>query len=341
MASSRRPTLTDVAKRVGVSAKTVSRVLNEDGPVSAATRDRVREAVAELGFQPNLMARNMRVGARDSTVGLVVPEIGNPFFGSVAGGVESALGDRGLTLLLGSSDESVTKERALVAAFLARRVSALMVVPATGGDHRALRKERGSGLPVVFVDRPGAGITADAVVSANLEGARRGVAHLIAGGHRRVAFVGDRPASLYTRKQRFRGYRQALDEAGLPLDRSLVADAHTPDAAGRAVRRLLSGGDPPTAVFTANNFASQGVMEALSEDGVRDRVAMVGFDDMPLADLVRPGLTVIAQDPRQVGVEAARIALARLDGDRAAAATTTVPVRLLPRGSGELPGPGR
>ncbi|MFD0372113.1 LacI family DNA-binding transcriptional regulator [Streptomyces sp. NPDC127114] len=335
MAGTRRPTLADVAERVGVTPKTVSRVLNEDGPVSAATREKVLAVVEELGFRPNLMARNMRVGARDSTVGLVVPDMGNPFFGTVAGGVEQAVRDRGLTLLMGSSGERQEAEHALITTFLARRISGLLVVPAAGSDHRFLRRERESGLPLVFLDRPGSGLTADAVVSANEEGARTGVAHLIAHGHRRIAFIGDRPATLYTRKIRQRGYQKALQEAGIAPDPALVVTAHDPYAAGVAVRRLLALADPPTAFFAANNFATLGVVPALAEAGRRD-VAVVGFDDIPLAGVLEPGLTVVAQDPAAMGRAAAEQLLARLDGDRSRAVTRTVPVTLVPRGSGEL-----
>ncbi|MEV6109913.1 LacI family DNA-binding transcriptional regulator [Streptomyces sp. NPDC051940] len=335
MASQRRPTLTDVAKRVGVSAKTVSRVLNEDGPVSEETRAKVLAVVEELGFRPNLMARNMRVGSRDSTIGLVVPDMGNPFFGTVAGGIEEGVRAAGLTLLIGSSGESPEKEHALVTTFLARRVSSLMIVPAAGGDHRYLRREREGGLPLVFLDRPAAGLAADCVVSANEEGARTGTAHLLAHGHRRIAFIGDRPLSLYTRKQRFRGYQRALRDAGVEPDPRLVADAHDPVAAGAAVRRLLALPEPPTAVFTGNNFVTLGVVPALAQDGRRD-VALVGFDDLPLAGVLEPGLTVVAQDPLAVGRAAASLALERLAGTRTPARTRTVDTRLIARGSGEL-----
>ncbi|OAH11114.1 LacI family DNA-binding transcriptional regulator [Streptomyces jeddahensis] len=335
---SRRPTLADVAQRVGVSAKTVSRVLNEDGPVSESTRVKVLAAVEELGFQPNLMARNMRMGTRDSTVGLIVPEVGNPFFGALAGGVEGAVRGHGLTLLMAASEEDEQQEHTLVTAFLARRISGLLVVPAAGSNHRYLRRERDSGLPLVFVDRPATGLSADAVVSANEEGARTGVAHLAAHGHRRIAFIGDRPATLYTRKMRQRGYESALEAAGIPYDPSLVVSAHDPYTAGVAVRRLLDSPTPPTAVFTANNVASLGVLPALAEAGRRD-VALVGFDDLPLAGVLQPGLTVVAQDPAAIGRAAAEQALARLRGERGAARTVTVTVRLVERGSGELPPP--
>ncbi|MFF4615358.1 LacI family DNA-binding transcriptional regulator [Nonomuraea jabiensis] len=335
----RRPTMTDVAREVGVTAKTVSRVLNDDGPVAVETRERVMEAVRKLGYQPNLMARNMRVGARDAAIGLVIPEMGNPFFGTVAGGIESAVRARGLTLIVGNSSETADLEQSLIATFLARRVSALMVVPSATSDHRHLRNERVAGLPIVFLDRPAVGLTADSVVSANREGARAGVAHLIAHGHRRIGFVGDVPAALYTRRERFQGYRDALEGAGLPFDRALVETGHDQEAAAQATMRLLALDDPPTALFAGNNLASTGAVVALSRARRRD-VALVGFDDLPLAECLDPPLTVVAQDPARMGAAAAELVLARLDGDRSRARRTLVPTRLVVRGSGELPAPG-
>ncbi|MBB5780587.1 LacI family DNA-binding transcriptional regulator [Nonomuraea jabiensis] len=334
----RRPTMTDVAREVGVTAKTVSRVLNDDGPVAVETRERVMEAVRKLGYQPNLMARNMRVGARDAAIGLVIPEMGNPFFGTVAGGIESAVRARGLTLIVGNSSETADLEQSLIATFLARRVSALMVVPSATSDHRHLRNERVAGLPIVFLDRPAVSLTADSVVSANREGARAGVAHLIAHGHRRIGFVGDVPAALYTRRERFQGYRDALEGAGLPFDRALVETGHDQEAAARATMRLLALDDPPTALFAGNNLASTGAVVALSRARRKD-VALVGFDDLPLAECLDPPLTVVAQDPARMGAAAAELVLARLDGDRSKARRTLVPTRLVVRGSGELPAP--
>ncbi|MEV0143450.1 MULTISPECIES: LacI family DNA-binding transcriptional regulator [unclassified Nonomuraea] len=333
----RRPTMADVAREVGVTAKTVSRVLNDDGPVAVETRERVMEAVRKLGYQPNLMARNMRVGARDAAIGLVIPEMGNPFFGTVAGGVESAVRPRGLTLIVGSSSETAELERSLIATFLARRVSGLMVVPSFASDHRYLRAERVAGLPIVFLDRPAVGMAADHVVSGNREGARDGVAHLVAHGHRRVGFVGDLPAALYTRRERFQGYRDALAAAGLPFDRTLVESGHDQEAASAAVARLLALPDPPTALFAANNFASMGAVVALARAGRRD-VALVGFDDLPLAEVLEPPLTVVAQDPAALGTAAAELVLSRLDGlPSRAARRELIPTRLIARGSGELP----
>ncbi|MER6127995.1 LacI family DNA-binding transcriptional regulator [Streptomyces sp. NPDC001795] len=338
MAANRRPTLADVAREVGVSAKTVSRVLNEDGPVSAQTREQVLTAVAKLGFQPNLMARNIRVGGPDTTIGLVIPDLGNPFFGAVARAIEDTVRERGLTLLMGSSTDDPDRERALTDKFLARRVSILMVVPSVGADHSHLKSHRAAGLPVVFLDRPGVGLSTDSIVSSNRAGAHEGVAHLIAHGHRRIGFVGDLPVRLYTRRERLAGYRAALQEAELPYDPSLVTNAHDQQGAAAATAQLLDLAAPPTALFAGNNMVALGIVAELARSERKD-IAVVAFDDVPLAEALEPALTVVAQDPEEIGRAAAATALARLDGDRSRARTTTVPTRLIVRGSGEHPAP--
>jgi len=334
MAASRRPTLADVAREVGVSAKTVSRVLNEDGPVSPQTREQVLAAVARLGFQPNLMARNIRVGGPDTTIGLVIPDLANPFFGAVARAIEDTVRERGLTLLMGSSADDPDRERALTDKFLARRVSILMIVPSVGADHSHLKSHRAAGLPVVFLDRPGVGLSTDSIVSSNRAGTHDGVAHLIAHGHRRIGFIGDLPVKLYTRRERLAGYRTALQEAGLPYDRSLVTNAHDQPAAATATAQLLALSDPPTALFAGNNMVALGMVAELARSR-RKEIAVVAFDDVPLAEALEPALTVVAQDPEEIGRAAAATALARLDGDRSRARTITVPTRLIARGSGE------
>ncbi|MGA5205562.1 LacI family DNA-binding transcriptional regulator [Streptomyces variegatus] len=339
MAANRRPTLADVAREVGVSAKTVSRVLNEDGPASAETRQQVLAAVAKLGFQPNLMARNIRVGGPDTTVGLVIPDLANPFFGAVARSIEDTVRDRGLTLLMGSSADDPDRERSLTDKFLARRISVLMVVPSVGADHSHLKTHRAGGLPVVFIDRPGAGLATDGVVSSNRDGSYDGVTHLIAHGHRRIGFIGDLPTKLYTRRERLAGYRSALQEADIPYDRSLVANAHDQQGAEAATAKLLDLADPPTALFAGNNIMALGIVAELARSKRKD-VALVAFDDVSLAEALEPALTVVAQNPEDIGRTAATTALARLDGDRSRARTVTVPTRLIVRGSGEQPAAG-
>ena len=334
-----RPTLHDVARKADVSARTVSRVLNREPGVNPSTAQRVRAVVADLGFRPNAMARNVRVGARDTTVGLIIPDLANPFFGTVASGVEKLVRTRGLHLVIASSEEEPTRERAIVGTLLERPVMGLIVVPATGCDHSYLRQERRQGLPIVFLDRPPVNLSGDAVLSANFDGALRAVSHLVAHGHTRIGFVGDIPTALYTRRERLRGYREALRVAGIRPDRALVERGHPENDAAEATRRLLGRASPPTALFAGNNLACMGVIMTLTREQRRD-VAVVGFDDFTLADLFDPAITVVAQDPEQLGRQAAELILARLDGDRDRPRTVALDTHLIVRGSGEVTPPG-
>ncbi len=331
-----RPTLKDVAREAGVSARTVSRVLNREPRISERTRKRVMAKVEALGFRPNLMARNMRVGSRDAAVGLVIPDLANPFFGTVASGVEEVIRTRGLNLVIASSDEDPDRERSVVTTLLERQVMALILVPSAGSDHRYLRHERRHGLPIAFLDRPPAGVAADAVLSDNFEGAARAVAHLVRHGHRRIGFLGDEPAMLYTRRERYRGYRHALEAASVEIDPELIDHGHHEGDAAAATIRLVEREHPPTAIFAANNLACMGALIALTRAHRRD-VALVGFDDFTLADAFEPGTSVVAQDPERLGVTGAELVLARLDGDRSGARTVVLPTELVARGSGELP----
>lgn len=182
------------------------------------------------------------------------------------------------------------------------------------------------------------GLSTDSVVSSNRAGAHDGVTHLVAHGHRRIGFIGDLPAKLYTRRERLAGYRTALQEAGLPYDRSLVTNAHDQHGASAATSQLLGLADPPTALFAGNNIVALGIVTELSRSGRKD-VAVVAFDDVALAEALEPALTVVAQDPEEIGRTAATTALSRLDGNRSRARTITVPTRLVVRGSGEHPAP--
>ncbi|MEV7181151.1 LacI family DNA-binding transcriptional regulator [Kitasatospora sp. NPDC093679] len=333
-----RPTMKDVAAAAGVGLKTVSRVVNEESGVSPATAARVRTAIAELGFRRNDSARLLRTGSTAS-VGLVLEDIGDPFSSALSRGVEAVAREHGCLLFAGSSAEDPDRERALALALCARRVDGLLVVPA-GGDHGYLLPETASGLAVVFLDRPGAGIEADAVLSDNAGGARAGTAHLIAHGHRRIGFVGDLP-HIHTCAERLRGYREAMGTAGLPVDERWIATGPTdPVTVGRAVRRLLTDGpdgraEPVTALFTANNRVTLAALRALA--GLPARPAVVGFDDLELAALLSPGLTVVAQDPETLGRTAARLLFDRLGRDTSPPRRVELPTRLIVRGSGELP----
>src|SRR5215217_7120893 len=333
---SRRPTMKEVATLAGVSLATVSRVVNGDGKVRPDLAERVREAVALLGYRRDLTATNLRRADRASaSVGLVFDDVANPFHAALLRGVETVARTRGVLPLVGSSDEDAARERELAEAFLARRVDGLIVVPA-GPDHSYLRAERDAGVALVFVDRPPAFIDADCVLSDNAGGAFAATAHLIAAGHRRIGFLGDRQR-IFTATERLRGYRDALAEHGLPYDEALVRmELGSSEAAAAAAAELLAAPDPPTALFSAQNLITIGTVQRLRSLELHHKVALVGFDDLTLADAVEPGLTVVAQDPNELGRLTAEQLFARLDGNGGPTRQIEVPTRLIVRGSGEI-----
>ncbi|MFJ8046174.1 LacI family DNA-binding transcriptional regulator [Kitasatospora sp. NPDC096147] len=329
-----RPTMKDVAAAAGVGLKTVSRVVNGEGGVTEQTAARVREAIAALGFRRNDSARLLRTG-RTASVALLLEDIKDPFSSALTRAVEEVVWAEGCLLFTGSSGEDPARERELALAFCARRVDGLIVVPA-GDDHRYLLPETESGTPVVFLDRPAAGIDADAVLSDNAGGARDGVAHLIRHGHRRIGFVGDQP-HLHTAAERLRGYREAMAAAGLTVDQRWIDSGPSdPARVAAAVTRLTTGPEPVTALFTANNRITLAALHHLPA-APSEAPALLGFDDLELAALLTPGLSVVAQDPAALGTAAARTLFARLAGDTTPPGRIVVPTRLIARGSAERP----
>jgi LacI family transcriptional regulator len=336
-----RATMRDVAALAGVSLKTVSRVLNRETGVSPATTERVQRAAAELDFQLNLGARSLRrADGRTATIGLILENVENPYSSALHRAVENAARERGVSVLAGSLDEDPDRERELVAAFSSRRVDGLIMMP-TGTDHSYLLPERRAGTPMVFVDRAPGVIDADVVVADNRLGARTGVAHLIAGGHRHIGFLGDL-VRIPTAQERHAGYLDAMRDAGLPVSpRDTKHDTVTVETAEAATAELLATDDPPTALFSAQNLVTYGVLKALRRLGLQHQVALVGFDDFLLADLLEPAVTVVAQDPHGIGRLAAEHLFRRRDGDTSPYTTEVVQSRLVMRGSGEIAPPLR
>jgi LacI family transcriptional regulator len=327
----------DVAALAGVSLKTVSRVINQEPGVSPELATRVARAIEQLDFRPNLAASALRRSdGRTALIGALLEDIANPYSAAVHRAVEDVARTRGVIVLAGSLDEDPERERQLALAFIARRVEGLIIVPA-GSDQSYLANESRAGMAIVFVDRPPIHLDADVVVSADRDGARTGVAHLISAGHRRIAFLGDL-ARIRTAQDRFAGYADALGLAGIGLDETLVRhDLSASGLATAAVLDLLDLPVPPTALFAGQNLITIGALRALRETGQTARIALVGFDDVPLADLLVPGVTVVAQDPAEIGRLAATTLFRRLDGDRGPTVRHVVPTILIPRGSGELP----
>jgi LacI family transcriptional regulator len=325
-----RPTMKDVASRAGVALKTVSRVVNDEPGVTPETATRVRNAINELGFRRNDSARLLRKG-QTASIGLIMEDIGDPFYSALSRAVEDVAHWNGSLLFAGSSDEDPQREQELALALCARRVDGLIVIPASG-DHRYLLPEIAAGVASVFVDRPAGLIDADAVLADNVGGTRAGVAHLIRHGHRRIGFIGDAP-HIYTAAQRQQGYRDAMTEAGLPVEPSWVSMAKpTQDSVRDALTGMLTGPAPVTALFCGNNRVTVLALRATAGR----RMAVVGFDDFELADLVSPGVTVVAQNPAEMGRRAAELLFGRLTGTRGPAQYIELGTKLIVRGSGEI-----
>lgn len=331
--SPRRPTLRDVSALAGVSPKTVSRVINADPAVAPATAERVREAIRQLGFRPNPVARSLRVG-RDDAVGLVVENIRDPFFAEVTGAIEELARERGMFVIVTSSGYAPENERTAIAGLTNRRVAGIIITP-TSADHSYLGQYLPR-LPAVFVDRPPIQYEADVVLSDNEGGARAATEHLIRHGHRRIAFVSDR-LHVYTTRLRYQGFRMAMQDAGIPVDERLVR-VNSSDAQNATAEtlELVSSAHPPTAVISANARCSLGVVRALHLSG-HTEIAHVSFDDFPAADSLTPPVTAISQDPDHLGRTAARLLFDRLNGESGPPRRVVLPVRLIVRGSGELP----
>jgi LacI family transcriptional regulator len=326
-----------------VSFKTASRVVHGETTVTPELAARVRAAIAELGYEleaPGADGTSRRRAARTRTVAAILEDLANPFTAAVHRAVVDTMRERGITVLSASSDEDPDDERRAYLAFVARRVDGIVLMP-TSADHTWLHEERVRRARVVMVDRPARGFDADVVVSDNRAGAERATAHLIGAGHRRIAYLGDLPA-IHTAAERFAGYRKALAVAGcrrsVRLERQGLRDG---EQALWAVLELMGAAQPPTAIFAAQNLLTIGAVRALRRLGLHHRVALVGFDDVELADTLDPGVTVVAQDPAAIGRTAAGRLLRRLDGEAEPPQTFVVPTRLVVRGSGEIGEPAR
>jgi LacI family transcriptional regulator len=324
-----RPTMNDVARTAGVSLKTVSRVVNGEPTVAPDLVARVRAAVETLGYRPHLGASLLRRNDRRTrTIGVLLEDVSNPFSSAVHRAIADEANAHGVHVLTGNMDDDPQRERDLAEAFGRRQADGLIIAP-TRTDQRHLAAL--GGMPIVFLDRAATGVEADTVVSTNVAGAAGAVRHLVAHGHRRIAYLGDFQR-LPTARDRYRGYRKALGGRTGPV----VHDLHDSVAAEKAALGLLRGPQQPTAIFTGQSRITVGVVRALRRLERHRSVALVGFDDFPLADLLEPAITVVAQDPPRLGRTAAGILFDRIDGDDGPPREIRIPTTLIPRGSGEI-----
>ncbi|MCU0507472.1 MAG: LacI family transcriptional regulator [Anaerolineae bacterium] len=326
------PTINDVAKRANVSPVTVSRVLNGAPNVNDMTRLRVNRAIAELGYVPNIVARSLR-SRRTRSIALILPDITNPFWPTVARGVEDAAQRDGYTVLLCNSDENAQKQARYLEAVISQQVDGVLIAPANS-DAANLAPLRDRAIPTVVIDRRVDGWDGDAVRGDSVGGAELLTRHLIELGHRRIAMLSG-PATTSTSQDRFAGYQAALQRAGIPLDPDLVRFGEFRQGSGAEMTHAVLALQPaPTAIFAANNAIALGAIQAVGERGLQvpQDVALVCFDDVSPSAQLFPFLTVAEQPAYQMGLEAARLLFARLDeGDAHPPRLITLPVRMIVR----------
>lgn len=324
-----RPTMVDVAADAGVSLKTVSRVVNDVPTVDPALAERVLASIRKLGFQRNDVAASLRSGTETRTIGLITADLSNSFYSTISSAVAAVARERGYHVIMASSEENPEIERTTALDLCRRRVSGLIVVPADG-DHGYLRAQVERGIPVIFLDRPGAGLEADTVLVDNRGGAESAVRALADAGHTRIALLLD-SLDIFTMRERLAGAEAAAEAAGIAVDPALVStEAHGPDQAYRAFDRMLRLADPPTAVLCGNNRSTVGAVEAIWRTGVDVEVA--GFDDFELSRLLPQEITVVDYDTAALGRRAAELLFARIDGEDAEPSAHLVATHLVTRG---------
>lgn len=326
-------TIKEVAIRAGVSAATVSHVINDTRFVADATRERVQQAMDELQYQPNILARALRSGYTH-TLGLILPDSANPFFAEVGRSIETAAFEAGYSVILCNTENDFAKETVYIDVLTNKHVDAMIFV-ATGEHVDSVKKLLEVGLPVVFMDRHFPDLELDSVLSDNFQGGYLAAKHLIGLGHRRIGCIAG-PSSITPSAQREKGYLKALQEAGIPFDpQLLIAGDFHPESGWEVARQMLAMEVRPTAICAANDLMAIGVLRAATEMGLRvpHDLAVVGYDDIELASYTNPPLTTVKQFKDKMGQAALRSALNCIRDKNAAPQCILLPVALVIRGS--------
>ena len=334
------PTLRDVAEAAGVHAATASRALNPEtrGLVNIDTARRVLRAAEALGYQPNPIARSLKT-AKSRTIGLVVPDLTNPLFPPIVRGIEDVLGPAGYSALIVNTDNDADREQALVASLRSRHVEGLIVATARL-DHPLLRSLHGQRVPMVLVNRRTENVDVPFVTPDDATGVALAVKHLAGLGHQRIAHLAG-PQTTSTGVARANAFRTAVREHGLDDDPALIVacDYWTEQEGARALREVLDSGTEMTAVVAGNDLVALGCYDVFAERGIscpRD-MSVVGFNDMPFLDKLRPPLTTVAIPHHQIGVEAARMLLELFSEPDRPPRSVLLPLSLVVRGSTARP----
>jgi len=336
--TNKRLGIKQIAAEAGVSIATVSRVINGRETVDPRLRKQVLEAIDRLDYRPNGIARSLRL-RRTTTLGAVIPSIMNPYFTEVVRAMQDTATTYGYTLLVTNSDRDVKKEEATLATFLDRQIDGVVLVSAATGSEpsAALRALLDHGTPIVALDRALTYLDLDQVTVDTRSGARAAVAHLVARGRRQIAFIAG-PPSIFTASEKLAGYRDGLAEAGLPGDDALVFPGDYTIESGEAQALALLALRPrPDALLVANNLMTLGAIRVLlrQQVAIPREIAVVGYDDVPWTDVVRPTVTVVSQPTHELGKRAIELLVARLTGDGppTARANEVLPTTLIVRES--------
>lgn len=326
-------TITDVAERAGVSTTTVSHVINRSRHVSDETRRRVEEAMAALHYRPNSLARSLRQG-QSQTLGLIIPDSANPFFAEIGRTIEMSAFALGYSVIFCNTEGNLEREKFYTEVLEKKQVDGMIFV-AAAENTEALRGLLVRGMPVVVIDRDLPDVETDTVLTNNRQGGYLATRHLLAHGHRRIACIGG-PVNVHVTIQRVIGYRNALQEAGLPVDEQLIryGDFH-PESGRSLAAALLSSGEPPNGIFACNDLMALGVLRAAAERSLRlpQDLAVVGFDDIELSAFMSPALSTIAQPKAELGRRAVEMLIERIRDRTRPPRREILPMRLIARES--------
>jgi LacI family transcriptional regulator len=324
-----------IAERAGVSIGTVSHVINETATVRPKLRERVLEAIRSMGYQPSALAQGLRKN-RTNMLGMVIPDITNPFFPGVVRGVEDVAYKRSFRVILCNADNDPAKEESYVRELRSYHIAGLLIIPAAGADISGhLRAYASASVPVVCIDRVPDGWKGDAVLVANAEGAYLATRHLIQMGHKRLAVIAG-PLKLTNAAERLKGFMRALNEARIVIEPEYVQEARFDTASGyQAALRLLQMLPRPTAIFACNDLMAFGVLQAARELNLRcpEDLSIAGFDSLEFTKFTDPSLTSVYQPGYQLGATAARLLLQRVDGMQFPAKKVLLPTELKKRNS--------
>ncbi|WP_114782514.1 LacI family DNA-binding transcriptional regulator [Botryobacter ruber] len=306
--------LIDVAKAAGVSIATVSRVLNNPETVNADTQQRVQQAIKSLNFRPSRVAQRLRSkGGNSKIIGLVLPDIQNPFYVDVIRGIEEVMYEHGYAAIMCNFAQDEKRERLYLDILKSESIDGLIVAPVHGRDQKVAGLVL-SGLPIVCIDRGLTGVEADVVLVDNQQGAYDAVSHLIKLGHRRIAYISGLP-QIPTSRARLAGYEMAFRENELVVDEELIKYGDSKHESGmKLTEELLALPTPPTALFTGNNLITLGALETIHRQGLKipEEIALVGFDDMYWSISLNPPLTAVKQPGFEMGKRAAELLFQRI-----------------------------